>query len=56
MHKHDFVGAQSIDTRAILANQKICMHDFFLCGGGAPKICGGHVPPPPPPVATPLLG
>ena len=31
---------------------------FFLwghLGGGAPRICGGHVPPPPQaPVATPL--
>ena len=34
MHKHDFVGAQSIYTRAILANKKIYMHDFF---------CGGHL-------------
>ena len=37
-HEHDFCGEQSIYTsRAILANQKICMHDFFC--GGAP---GGH--------------
>ena len=37
MHKHDFCGDQSIYTRAILSNKKLCMHDF--CWGGAP---GGH--------------
>ena len=39
MHKHDFCGEKSIYTRAILANLKICMHDFFVGGhlGG-----GGH--------------
>ena len=35
-----FVGAQSINSRAILANEKMYMHDFFFVGGG-----GGHVPP-----------
>ena len=34
MQKHDFVGAQCIYTRAILANKKnMCM---IFCGGGAP--------------------
>ena len=55
MHKHDFCGEQSIYTRAILANKKICMHDFF-CGGtwGHRELVGGHVSPRPP-VATPLV-
>ena len=52
MHNHDFVGAQSIYTRAILANKKINMHDYFGGhrgeGGGAPSICGGHVSSGPP--------
>ena len=49
-----FCGEQSIYTRAILVNQKICMHDFVLvmgggtCWGGVPRFCRGHVPPPPP--------
>ena len=61
MHKHDFCGEQSIYTRAILANKKICMHDFFFVvggGGGHRKFMGGTCRPPPPPprppVATPL--
>ena len=37
-----FVGAQSINTRTILANTKIYMHDFLFGGGHL----GGHVPPP----------
>ena len=54
-----FVGAQSINTRAILGNENIYMHDFFFLGGapgGAPIICGGGgtCPQVPPPVATPL--
>ena len=48
MQKHGFVGVQSIYTRAILANKKYHMPDFFV-GGGAPRICGGYVPPGPPP-------
>ena len=48
MHKHDFCGEQSIYTRAILANYKICMHDFFCGGGGHQEFVG-------PPVATPLV-
>ena len=46
MHKHDFCGEQSIYTRAILANLKICMHDYFLWGapGGQRKFVGA--PPP----------
>ena len=49
-----FVGAQSIYTRALLANEKICMHDFFCGGhlGGTENLWGAR--PPPPPVATPL--
>ena len=50
MHKHDFCGEQCIYTRAILANWKICMHDFFFVGGtwgGTENLWGGgHVPPP----------
>ena len=44
MHKHDFCGEQSIYTRAILANWKICMHDFFWWGGtwgGTENLWGG---------------
>ena len=41
-----FVGAQSINTRAMLANKNIYLHDFFLWGHlGALRICA---PPPPP--------
>ena len=48
-----FVGAQSIYTRAILANEKICMHDFLV--GGTEILWGGGARDlPPPPVATPL--
>ena len=45
-----FVGAQSIYTRAILANEKICMLDFWVGepGGGGTDNLWGHVPPPPP--------
>ena len=40
-----FVGSKvQIYTRAILANQNICMHDFCV-GGGAPIICGGERAP-----------
>ena len=60
MHKHDFCGEQSIYTRAILANKKICMHDFFVGGGGTwghgEFVGGGGTypqAPPPLPVATP---
>ena len=52
MHMHDFCGEQSIYTRAILANKKICMHDFFLVGGtwggGTDNLWGGFKEPPPP--------
>ena len=57
--KHDICREQSIYTRAILANSKICMHDFFCGGapgGGVPIICGGaRAPQAPHPVATPHL-
>ena len=43
-----FVGAQSIYTRAILANEKYGFMIFFLVGA-----LGGTCPPGPP-VATPL--
>ena len=49
---------QSIYTRAILANQKICFHDFFVGGGhlgGTENLWGGGHVPPRPPVATPLV-
>ena len=51
MHKHDFVGAQSIYTRVILANKEyICMIFLWGAPGG-----GAHAPQaPPPPVAMPL--
>ena len=51
MHKHDFCGELSIYPRAILANKKICMHDFFFVGGhleGHREFVGGTCPPPPP--------
>ena len=58
MHKHDFCGEQSIYTRAILGGTEICMHDFFVWGGGhlgcTENLWGGTCPPPRPPVATPL--
>ena len=41
MDKHDFCGEQSIYTRAILENKKICMHVFFVGGGGTENLCGG---------------
>ena len=50
MHNHYFYGEQSIYTRAILANKKICMHDFFFGGGhlgGHREFVGGTCPPPP---------
>ena len=59
MHKHGFVGKQSIYTRAILANSKIYMHDF-LCGGegGTENFVwggGGARAPPPPRSYAPAL-
>ena len=36
-----FVGAQSINSRAILANEKIYMHDFFFVGGGGARATPG---------------
>ena len=56
-YKLDFCGEQSTYTRAILANKKICMHDFFFFVGGTDNLWGGgaRAPPPPPTVATPLV-
>ena len=56
MHKHEFCGEQSIYTSAILANQKICMPDFFVWGG-TDNLWVARAPPPPdpPPVPTPLI-
>ena len=55
-----FVGSKVFThARYWQIKKYVCM--IFFCGGhlggGAPRICGGHVPPPrpPPPVATPLL-
>ena len=55
-----FVGAHSIYTRVILANEKYVHVCMIFCGGapgGAPRICGGHVPPqaPPPHSYAPAL-
>ena len=47
MHKHAFVGAQSIYTRAILAKKYIYAW-FCVCGGGGGhrEFVGGARPPP----------
>ena len=51
-----FVGAQSINSRAILANEKIYTHYFLWGAPGGTDNLWGHVPSQPPsPVATPLI-
>ena len=48
MHKHGFVGAQSIYTCAILANYKYICMIFFSWGAPGGGARAPQAPPPPP--------